>query len=135
MARMGIALVIGVVLLVGCSDGRKIREWRPTDHDQPEGVGQVDAQGATNEQQGQEVAGDMLWRQQCARCHGRDGRGGMAMPGSGPVADLRVSTLAENEIIEVVTRGRRAMPAFGNDLDAESIRVLAKKVLSLRRRD
>ena len=57
----------------------------------------------------------------------------MAMPGSGTVADLRVSTLAEAEIIEVVTRGRRAMPAFGNVLDADSIRALAKKVLSLRR--
>jgi len=137
--------LLGMFLLVaglGCSEGGKIREWRPSDHDQPEDLGQVEGSAAQAQPAGggegedtTEASTEVLWRQQCMRCHGRDGRGGSSMATRGPVADLRASTLAEAEIIQVVTKGRREMPAFGQELDAESIQALARKVLSLRNRN
>ncbi len=137
---------LGTLLLLaglGCSEGGKIREWRPSDHDQPEDLSQVEGRPAPQGQPGgggegedtADASTEVLWRQQCMRCHGRDGRGGSSMATRGPVADLRASTLAEAEIIQVVTKGRREMPAFGQELDAESIQALAKKVLSLRNRN
>jgi mono/diheme cytochrome c family protein len=148
------ALLLALTLAgLACSESGKIREWRPSDHDQPEDLGQVEGDAskapsgddASRSPSGdgaaaqgpQAAAGDaateVLWRQQCMRCHGRDGRGGPSTETRGPVADLRASTLAEAEIVRVVTKGRREMPAFGPELDAESIRALAGKVLSLRR--
>lgn len=123
---------------LGCSESGKIREWRPSDHDQPEEQGQVEGAPPPEQQSAQaeptgDVTTEMLWRQQCMRCHGRDGSGGTPMAQRLPVADLRQSTLAEAEIVKVVTKGRREMPAFGEELDAEAIQALAKKVLSLRR--
>ena len=50
-----------------------------------------------------------------------------------PVANLRQSTLAGDDIVEVITRGRAKMPSFRTKLDHEAIRALADKVLSLRR--
>lgn len=135
-------LAVGLGVL-SCSEGGKIREWRPSDHDQPEDLGQVEGGASPNERQpaaadddeasSGDAATEILWRQQCMRCHGRDGRGGPSTETRGPVADLRASTLEEAEIVQVVTKGRREMPAFGQELDAASIRALAAKVLSLRR--
>lgn len=142
--RVPPALLLTLALTgLACSEGGKIREWRPSDHDQPEDLGQVEAEpGAERERRPAgsggggndgDAATEILWRQQCTRCHGRDGRGGPSTETRGPVADLRASTLEEAEIVQVVTTGRREMPAFGQELDAASIRALAAKVLSLRR--
>lgn len=127
-------LLAALTLVLGCSESGKIREWRASDHDQPEDPGQV-AGGGGGEAAPEEgdVATEVLWRQQCARCHGRDGTGGTPMAANLPVANLRQSTLSEEEIVAVVTKGRRQMPGFGQELDADAIRALARKVLSLRR--
>ena len=161
-ARMRVGLVVllvGAVFALGCSGKRQIREWQPDDHDQPEEEGQVEGQVPTqnpsqgsvegsregsDEGSGEGSGGDeraqadpaaqveVLWRQQCMRCHGRDGSGRTSMAQRIPVADLRESELTEAEIVRVVTNGRREMPSFAEELDGDSIRALARKVLSLR---
>jgi mono/diheme cytochrome c family protein len=137
MRAANAALTGFLLVTAGCTDVGPIREWRASDHDQPEGAGQVEAQGAPaaddDPAAAQDVATEVLWRQQCARCHGRDGSGGMAMAANMPVPDLRRSAMTEAEVVEIVSKGRRQMPAFGQELEADAITALARKVVALRR--
>jgi mono/diheme cytochrome c family protein len=63
--------------------------------------------------------------QNCVLCHKYDGRGGPSEGGYG--ADLRVTKLTREEVIEVITNGRmsKGMPAFKGILDESKIQTLA----------
>ena len=63
--------------------------------------------------------------QNCVLCHRYDGRGGPSEGGYG--ADLRVTKLTRQEVIDVITNGRMAkgMPPFKGMLDEEKIETLA----------
>jgi len=127
--------VIGAIValvLAGACETKRVREWRPSDHDQPEDEGQVPAAEPGSAEDPGDVATEMMFRSQCAPCHGADGSGRTPMAAQMPVRDLRASTLTEDEIVQVVTRGRARMPAFGQSLDPDAIRALAKAVLSMR---
>ncbi len=70
----------------------------------------------------------------CVLCHKYDGRGGPSEGGYG--ADLRVTKLTHEELIEVITNGRagKGMPPFKGIVDDELIETLAyfiKKDLTL----
>lgn len=69
-----------------------------------------------------EVSGQQIYEANCARCHGPNGEGGVGMPlGDGAVVD---SLTLEGQI-EVITDGRNAMPAWGEQLSAEEIEAVA----------
>jgi mono/diheme cytochrome c family protein len=61
----------------------------------------------------------------CSTCHAPDGHGGQNEGGYG--ADLRVTKLTEDEIVEVISEGRPAkgMPSFKVMIDDETRRTLA----------
>jgi mono/diheme cytochrome c family protein len=63
--------------------------------------------------------------QNCVLCHKYDGRGGPSEGGYG--ADLRVTKLTREEVIQVITNGRmsKGMPAFKGILDQSKIETLA----------
>ena len=63
--------------------------------------------------------------QNCVLCHKYDGRGGPSEGGYG--ADLRVTKLTRQELIQVITDGRvaKGMPPFKGMLDEEKIETLA----------
>ena len=63
--------------------------------------------------------------QNCVLCHKYDGRGGPSEGGYG--ADLRVTKLTQEELVNVITNGRmsKGMPAFKGILDDEKIETLA----------
>lgn len=63
--------------------------------------------------------------QNCVLCHKYDGRGGPSEGGYG--ADLRVTKLSHEELVEVITNGRagKGMPPFKGMLDDEKIETLA----------
>jgi len=63
--------------------------------------------------------------QNCVLCHKYDGRGGPSEGGYG--ADLRVTKLTREEVIDVITNGRmsKGMPAFKGILDESKIQTLA----------
>lgn len=63
--------------------------------------------------------------QNCVLCHKYDGRGGPSEGGYG--ADLRMTALTREEIIQVITNGRmsKGMPPFKGMLDEEKIETLA----------
>lgn len=63
--------------------------------------------------------------QNCVLCHKYDGRGGPSEGGYG--ADLRVTALTHEELVNVITNGRmsKGMPPFKGMLDEEKIETLA----------
>ena len=74
--------------------------------------------GAVNGNGAPTAAG--LYAANCASCHGPDGGGGLAPQLSDGKAAERFPDIADE--IEIVTRGKVAMPAFGGSLSAREIR-------------
>jgi mono/diheme cytochrome c family protein len=72
--------------------------------------------------------GRELFSTNCVLCHKYDGRGGPSEGGYG--ADLRVTRLTEEEVLQVITNGRlnKGMPPFKGLLDEEMIETLARFV-------
>lgn len=72
--------------------------------------------------------GRELFTKNCVLCHKYDGRGGPSEGGYG--ADLRVTKLTEEEVLQVITNGRldKGMPPFKGILDEEMIETLARFV-------
>jgi mono/diheme cytochrome c family protein len=64
----------------------------------------------------------------CITCHLGDGRGGQNEGGYG--ADLRVTKLSEQDIVQVLTNGRagKGMPSFKGLIDEETMGLLAKYI-------
>jgi mono/diheme cytochrome c family protein len=64
----------------------------------------------------------------CITCHLGDGRGGQNEGGYG--ADLRVTKLTEQELVQTISEGRagKGMPAFKGLIDEETLGVLAKYI-------
>lgn len=64
----------------------------------------------------------------CITCHLGDGRGGQNEGGYG--ADLRVTKLTEEELVQTIANGRagKGMPAFKGLIDDETLGVLAKYI-------
>ena len=69
--------------------------------------------------------GRELFSTNCVLCHKYDGRGGPSEGGYG--ADLRVTKLTYEELVEVITVGRagKGMPPFKGLVDDENIETLA----------
>lgn len=78
---------------------------------------------------------DGLYKSSCAPCHGTDGKGDGPMGRSLRVADLSSvawqERVSDEEIAEVIKKGRGKMPAF--DLPPEKVDGLVKKVRSFRK--
>lgn len=70
-----------------------------------------------------------LYAQNCANCHGADGKGALAVKMRMPVMDLTAPAFrmrASNEQIEqIIMAGRNQMPAFGGQLSMPKIQSLA----------
>ena len=64
----------------------------------------------------------------CITCHLGDGRGGQNEGGYG--ADLRVTKLTEQELVQTISSGRagKGMPPFKGLIDDETLDVLAKYI-------
>ncbi len=73
----------------------------------------------------QQRSGEQTYRTLCTACHGETGRGDgpAAVAFNPPPADFTspegLSRLTDEEVTEVVARGRAAMPAFGAIIDAD----------------
>ncbi len=64
----------------------------------------------------------------CITCHLGDGRGGQNEGGYG--ADLRVTKLSEQELVQVIANGRagKGMPGFKGMIDDETLEMLARYI-------
>jgi len=95
------------------------------------------ASGASNGQskRGSSLAVD-LFRNNCARCHGADGRGDTPLGHTYNTPDFtdaewwrKHSNITSNgSLISIVTHGKGGMPAFGKKLTRTQIRLLVSHV-------
>jgi cbb3-type cytochrome c oxidase subunit III len=77
-----------------------------------------------------------LFKQHCAKCHGKDGRGQTAegeITGAQDFTDPDwQSTVEEQRMINSITHGRGQMPAFEKKLSKEQIKSLAAFVFTFK---
>ena len=82
-------------------------------------------------------SGSVLYDKACARCHGPDGKGGIASSETEGVASRDLSepawqkTVTDDELRTVVRDGRRKMPAFGHLLSIDKIDLVVKHLRTL----
>ena len=73
--------------------------------------------------------GQDLYTENCAQCHGNDGK-----LGASGASDLSASTLDDAELTKVITKGRNAMPGMGPILGKKkSINAVVDYVKELRK--
>lgn len=72
--------------------------------------------------------GKTVFEDKCARCHGKDGTKGLL-----GAKNLQISTLPDAELLQVITKGRRIMPAWGNKLSVQELQLVLNYVKQLRR--
>jgi len=77
-----------------------------------------------------------VYEQNCARCHGADGRGQTKLGELYNAPDLtdhkRLKRQSNKSIAALITRGRSGMPAFSKKLSREEITALVGYVRSLK---
>lgn len=85
----------------------------------------------------QEHPGEEAYRQHCTICHGQQGKGdGPAASAFDPAppdftSPESVVLLTDDELLEIVVKGRRAMPAFETVLEPALLPVLVRYVRDL----
>ncbi len=69
----------------------------------------------------------------CASCHGKDGLGKTGMGEKLKVPDLTKSTMADADVLKLVTDGKGKSPAFKGKLKDDEIKEVADFVKGLRK--
>ena len=80
----------------------------------------------------QDAAG--VYKTKCAACHGADGKGNTPAGKNMAVRDFaspEVAKETDEQLIEVATKGRNKMPAFGNSLKEAQIKDLVAYIRDL----
>jgi len=76
-----------------------------------------------------------LFRANCAKCHGEDGKGQTEEGKKKGARDLSnakwQTTISDERMIRSITRGRDMMPSFAKALTPEQIKELVKEVRTL----
>jgi len=73
------------------------------------------------------LPGETVYISHCKLCHGS--KGDLGISGA---ANLKISLLSIDEVKNVVTNGRKAMPAWGKQLSAEQIQQVSEYVITFR---
>jgi mono/diheme cytochrome c family protein len=117
-----LAVLFGLVLILGaCGGGGDDATEEPADTpDEPATEetedGAEDTEGAEEGGSVDAAAGEEVYQQNCASCHGADLSGG-----AGPELTQVGSDLSEDEIRDIIVNGQGTMPGGlveGDDLDA-----------------
>jgi len=69
-------------------------------------------------------SGLSVFHTRCSRCHGADGRGNAVFN----TPTLPISRLSEEEMVQVITKGRNKMPSFSLELQPEQIQAVARYI-------
>lgn len=83
---------------------------------------------------GASAVGENIFRAKCAVCHGIDGAGETANGKKLRVPDLRsnrVQELSDDELLDIVTNGKREMPSFGKKYRPNQLQQLVTYLRSL----
>lgn len=138
-----LALATTTLVLTACDDEAPrgdVREWRPSDHQQPAGGADPSTdQAAPDSEPPPEMvarAAAALYDVRCASCHGSGGQGNGP---EAPTPDMPDFTTAayhdaktDADIARAIRMGSGLMPAFGGQLNERGISALVGHVRSLR---
>jgi mono/diheme cytochrome c family protein len=83
---------------------------------------------------GSSHVGENIFRAKCAVCHGIDGAGETANGKKLRVPDLRsnrVQELSDDELLDVVTNGKREMPSFAKKYRSDQLQQVVTYIRSL----
>jgi cytochrome c oxidase cbb3-type subunit 3 len=130
--------LLAAASLVACDPApSEVREWTPSDHDQPASTpGPSNPRTAATGRPGGEIdLVQLAWEKNCTTCHGARGRGDGPQ---GPMLRAPDLTRAEwqdrvtdAEVAETIRKGRNKMPAF--DLPPQVIQGLVLRIRSSKR--
>jgi mono/diheme cytochrome c family protein len=79
-------------------------------------------------------AGADLFRSNCVICHGSDGSGNTALGKKNKVRDLKspeVQKATDEELVDLIEKGKKPMPAFADRLKGDQIREIVSYVREL----
>lgn len=76
---------------------------------------------------GEPLTGKEIYKKKCQRCHGD--KGGKGISGA---KNLQISHMKYEDIINLITNGKKPMPAFKARLTPEEISLVANYATSLR---
>ncbi|MBN9166790.1 MAG: cytochrome c [Myxococcales bacterium] len=133
--------VVGMAALSSACDrppSVELKEWSPADHEGEKKAGENAKQGARGEssETGRGAASlvDITWRNQCASCHGPQGKGDGPQGPMFKAPDLGradwQARVKDDEIAATIQNGKGRMPKF--DLPDEIVRGLVTRVRSFR---
>jgi cytochrome c6 len=74
-----------------------------------------------------EKTGKEIFESNCVRCHGTDGT-----KGKWGAKNLKLSTLSDNEMLTVISDGKRVMPAWSHSLTRREIELVRDYIKTLR---
>jgi len=72
-------------------------------------------------------ASEKLYKGKCAACHGADGKGETAIGKANKMRDLGSADIqkqSDEDLTEIITKGKGKMPAYGKSLKPEQIKDL-----------
>lgn len=117
--RITASLACALALAACGRSSGEVRDWQPADHDQPAGQqGQVAARPNSSSSQAESDKSlvELAWMKNCASCHGMQGRGDGPQGAMVRAPDLTraewQSQVTDEQISEVIRKGRNRMPAF-----------------------
>ncbi len=131
-----LAGALALAVLLGCERAPspdQATEWTPADHDRVEEKGRKQGPRTTDQvPQGKgDALVDLVWMNQCAVCHGAEGRGdGPNGPMTG-AADLAKLELTEAAVASVLQNGKGRMPKF-DQIPPEVVKGLTQKIRGFR---
>jgi len=83
--------------------------------------------GTNNNQVKKIYTGQELYNDKCTACHGGDGNLGI-----GGAKKITASTLTQEQRVELITNGKKTMPAFKSQLSEEEIKAVAEYTFTLK---
>lgn len=91
------------------------------------------AQAGSQEKTGGSADGAAIFRENCARCHGADGKGNSSQGTPDFTNPKTLASLSDEEVIKTIEQGRKGtkMPAWSGKLTDAQIRSVAEYVRSL----
>jgi len=78
-------------------------------------------------------AAEKLYKAKCAACHGADGKGETAIGKANKMRDLGSADIqkqSDEDLLEIVTKGKNKMPAYGKSLKPEQMKDLVTYIRS-----
>ena len=76
---------------------------------------------------------EKLYKAKCAACHGADGKGETAIGKANKMRDLGsvdIQKQSEEDLLEIITKGKNKMPAYGKSLKPEQMKDLVTYIRS-----